>query len=401
MISDEDLSLASEDSSDGSERPVENTYDKTIAAKHEYLGNDLEEVGGRTFHDEGSIIWLPILMELEVVLVPGQTLPFTAFSPATVSMFREIISKDKTFGVMCLNSLAQYGTTAEIYQYQADNDITGFRIKAKGRQRFKLLEQKREQTPGIISGRVLILPEIILVNPLQTSRFLSLDRYRKNTSLKWRIGCFDAAQTPWPLWIVKHYDAEFLVNQITEELKPLCTEYSSVLPKDPVDLSYWVAQCLPFDGENRVRLLSFNTAVERLQYALSLLSKCQKLYCVNCGNSIASRTDVFSMSIDGQGMYCNPGGYVHDVLTVYNGLGMTLTSDIPSTEYSWFPGYAWTIAKCSNCDSHIGWLFTALKIHLKPLEFWCLSKRSVTTHQKDLTLVTRTSNADRSLYSVQ
>lgn len=42
MISDEDLSLASEDSSDGSERPVENTYDKTIAAKHEVCKIDFK-----------------------------------------------------------------------------------------------------------------------------------------------------------------------------------------------------------------------------------------------------------------------------------------------------------------------------------------------------------------------
>lgn len=112
-----------------------------------YLGTDLEDVGGRIFHDEGSIIWLPILMELEVVLVPGQTLPLTAFYPPTVSMFRKIISKDKTFGVVCVNNFAQYGTTAEIFQYQENSDLAGFKIKAKGRQRFKLLEQKH-QSPG-------------------------------------------------------------------------------------------------------------------------------------------------------------------------------------------------------------------------------------------------------------
>lgn len=111
------------------------------------MGTDFEDIGGRTFHDEGSIIWLPILMELEVVLVPGQTLPLSVYYPPTVSMFRQIIAKDKTFGVVCVNSLTQYGTTAEIFQYQEDNNLAGVKIKARGRQRFKLLEQKR-QTPG-------------------------------------------------------------------------------------------------------------------------------------------------------------------------------------------------------------------------------------------------------------
>lgn len=30
----------------------------------------------------------------------------------------------------------------------------------------------------------------------------------------------------------------------------------------------------------------------------------------------------------------------------------------PSTADSWFPGYGWTIAYCSRCREHIGWLYT-------------------------------------------
>lgn len=99
-------------------------------------------------------MWLPILLELGVVLVPGQTLPLTVFYPPTIAMLREIICKDKTFGVVCVRqapyqkkALAQFGTTAEIFQYQEEGDLAGFKIKAKGRQRFKLLEQKRRM-PG-------------------------------------------------------------------------------------------------------------------------------------------------------------------------------------------------------------------------------------------------------------
>lgn len=32
-----------------------------------------------------------------------------------------------------------------------------------------------------------------------------------------------------------------------------------------------------------------------------------------------------------------------------------------STEDSWFPGYAWRIASCGECASHLGWLFTSDK----------------------------------------
>jgi hypothetical protein len=30
----------------------------------------------------------------------------------------------------------------------------------------------------------------------------------------------------------------------------------------------------------------------------------------------------------------------------------------PSTQDSWFPGYAWTIAYCLRCHNHLGWKFT-------------------------------------------
>ncbi len=30
----------------------------------------------------------------------------------------------------------------------------------------------------------------------------------------------------------------------------------------------------------------------------------------------------------------------------------------PSTEDSWFPGFAWTIAYCLRCHNHLGWKFT-------------------------------------------
>ena len=29
----------------------------------------------------------------------------------------------------------------------------------------------------------------------------------------------------------------------------------------------------------------------------------------------------------------------------------------PSTEFSWFHGYAWRIAACSGCGAHLGWRF--------------------------------------------
>lgn len=51
--------------------------------------------------------------------------------------------------------------------------------------------------------------------------------------------------------------------------------------------------------------------------------------------------------------------------------------DRASTEFSWFPGYAWQIAVCKECDTHIGWKFIAVTKNLKPKTFFGLSCKSL------------------------
>lgn len=74
------------------------------------------------------------------MLFPGQTLPMTVFDAQTIDMIRTCIENDRTLGVVCLgyDKMVPIGTTAEIYECMYDPD-QGFRLKAKGRQRFKIL----------------------------------------------------------------------------------------------------------------------------------------------------------------------------------------------------------------------------------------------------------------------
>lgn len=48
------------------------------------------------------------------------------------------------------------------------------------------------------------------------------------------------------------------------------------------------------------------------------------------------------------------GGYMHDIVTVARATNTELTG-APSAEFSWFPGYTWTIAVCASCMAHVGW----------------------------------------------
>ncbi len=39
--------------------------------------------------------------------------------------------------------------------------------------------------------------------------------------------------------------------------------------------------------------------------------------------------------------------------------------------------YAWTIAQCRGCHSHMGWKFTACDPKLRPKKFWGISRQNI------------------------
>lgn len=60
----------------------------------------MEEFHGRTLHDDDSCQVIPVLPQVAMVLIPGQTLPLQLFSPQEVSMVRTLIQRDRTFAVL-------------------------------------------------------------------------------------------------------------------------------------------------------------------------------------------------------------------------------------------------------------------------------------------------------------
>lgn len=71
----------------------------------QYLGDDLEEVRGRTIHEDETVVSLPLLYLPGVVLMPGQTLPLNLSHVRAVSMVRNIMDKDKTFGLITVRCI--------------------------------------------------------------------------------------------------------------------------------------------------------------------------------------------------------------------------------------------------------------------------------------------------------
>ncbi|EFX70803.1 hypothetical protein DAPPUDRAFT_112386 [Daphnia pulex] len=386
-----------------------NPQDQDLVGDHLYLGA-MEEVRGRILLDEDSIIEMPVVVQEGLICVPGQTLPLTISHPHIMAMMRRVIEGNHIFGILSFrpfephinNAKYKIGATAEIYEYGEEVEGLesgfGFRIKARIRQRIKVI-QARRQIDGITIARVQILPELEVSDSLYQCRSYSLDKHRLSTATSSDISVasllskkriydkqYKIPFSVWPSWIHRSYDLQFIAQRVMLELSTSIFVGSSafadvgsgsIVPRNPVDLSYWVIQNLPLDDELRLELLSINNPNQRLRAELSILQRCESLCCRECDYAIARQTDVFAMSkIGPQGVYVNPFGHVHETITVHRVDGLSVTTP-PSTEFSWFPGYAWSIVNCSYCRSHIGWLFTANDRHLQPASFWGLSRQSL------------------------
>ena len=80
--------------------------------------------------------------------------------------------------------------------------------------------------------------------------------------------------------------------------------------------------------------------------------------CSNCGAIIGYVAD--AIEVDGQHTHVrvNPLGLEFVFECFGEALGCTILGQ-PQHADTWFAGYMWEIAKCSGCDEHLGWLFTA------------------------------------------
>lgn len=80
------------------------------------------------------------------------------------------------------------------------------------------------------------------------------------------------------------------------------------------------------------------------------------LHCAAC-SAVISR-DSFAVEVNGQHQhFCiNPHGFEFRVACYAQALGCAISGDREHAD-SWFPGYLWRLASCSECQTHLGWYF--------------------------------------------
>ena len=416
------------------------SYDMRLPIQHSYLGSDLNELSGRVVLEDDSITTIALLSLPGVILVPGQILPMQIQHPTLIAIVRKIIESNRSIFGLTSSSTAnegnRLGTTAEIRCFSVQEDV--LKMKAEGRQVF-LIQDTWRGVDGILMGRVQILPQVDISHPGQKHCLSSSHGSRFNGQLLpvcTPIPSFvydmydpkilrDRILSYLGNWMMREEREEgrsremrvttTMINalgeinegeEVDEEEEEEALEFerqagpsasslrgsfsemnaspspssssASLIPESPSLFSFWVAGNLPLDDHLLLQFLSLTCHVQRLRWLLSLLSRCLYITCLKCKSKVCRKEDVFCMSLKGpQGTYVNPSGFVHETITVFRAEGLSLI-DEPSTEFSWFPGYAWTICNCSRCGSHIGWKFTTAKDQgLKPEFFWGLTRSSI------------------------
>ncbi len=192
-----------------------------------------------------QVIEIP-LFPLNLVLFPGMVQPLHVFEPRYREMTRYCLDTNVPFGITLVapgcelgkEVPTRFGTLARIADYQRLPDGR-YNLISVGVERFEIIEL-RHDTP-YLSASVRVLPEDIGVGDIasltQEARSL-LDDY---------LG---------------------LVLSIMEG-----GETTITAPKDTIELSYFIAVCLPCDDQVKQTLLEAPTAVERLTRERELLRK--------------------------------------------------------------------------------------------------------------------------------
>jgi hypothetical protein len=79
--------------------------------------------------------------------------------------------------------------------------------------------------------------------------------------------------------------------------------------------------------------------------------------CAWCLNKVANERDRFLYNGQDEFRFSNPQGIHFEIITFSQTLGCRQTG-VPTLEYTWFAGHAWSYCQCDRCGQHLGWFYT-------------------------------------------
>jgi hypothetical protein len=78
--------------------------------------------------------------------------------------------------------------------------------------------------------------------------------------------------------------------------------------------------------------------------------------CAFCLNRVANERDRFVFNGNDEFTFSNPEGIRFEIITFPRTLSRR-QAGVPTLDYTWFPGHAWSYCQCDRCGQHLGWLY--------------------------------------------
>ncbi|OQR93484.1 hypothetical protein ACHHYP_02501 [Achlya hypogyna] len=372
---DEFLSARSDDSSDDGI----DALDATDPGDHAYLGEDVGvERPSTAYVNPGSVIELPLVVLPQIVIFPGETLPLRMLSSATIQLITlrtRLRQQFDTFVV--INTLSppvgHVGTIVQIERIYEQHEVH-LSIVGRGCQRVRLESVSR--------GR-----NAILETPYATVQVLP-DHHALPAPFPWKRRSFGH----WRTAEYNLFDGRALVRKAQTILSTsadwhhfagtassLLEAATSPPPEDPTQYSYWLSAHVHMILPERQALLSVNCTVRRLRLLIAWLQEhTSSIQCAGCHAILGATADIFSTAAGaaGVGTFVNPGGHVHQILTMHSvKMEHVHFEGRPTSRDTWFPGYTWQCMYCTPCGAFIGWRYASRR--LTPHVFYGLVRAAI------------------------
>jgi hypothetical protein len=82
----------------------------------------------------------------------------------------------------------------------------------------------------------------------------------------------------------------------------------------------------------------------------------KRLFCAACRHPITHQDQRIIVQGGHEHTFTNPQGITYHIGCFREAAGCAVAGEA-TTEFTWFSGYAWRIATCTHCQTHLGWCF--------------------------------------------
>lgn len=191
-----------------------------------------------------------------------------------------------------------------------------------------------------------------------------------------------------PRWLDRDQAATWKAGMLYKRLRSSCEML------DPKITYSWAASDLLLSAETSLAFLKLRDSMLRNFLVWNVFPKIEdrSMRCKSCftkGTNTILCDD--NMARTKTACFANPDGFVFRLLLIYDpkpGELATMRNIVhfgfPTSKFSWYPGFAWSFARCQRCGEILGWRFVPILREMNEVAFWGI--RSAMVKNSDETI---------------